>query len=199
MKSLDSLLSIANRLLGPGGCPWDREQTIFSLQPFLLEETHELIEAIDLQEPKKILEELGDVLYTLIFISKRLEEMAAGFNLEQSIEKVSEKLIRRHPHIFGEKKVSSIEEVISTWDEVKKQEGKKSPISDIPPGLPSLARAQKVIAKMQKHKKKLLKEKISDDIGQKLWDLVKKAQKEGTDAEGALRRVCLAYEQKFEG
>lgn len=192
---MKELLAIADRLLGPEGCPWDREQTLFSLQPYLLEETHELLEAVDLQDPAKMTEELGDVLYALIFIAK-LGEKEKIFTLSDAIRAVCEKLIRRHPHIFGDKKFSSTDEVLTNWEEVKKAEGKKSPIENIPPTLPALARAQKVIHKLRK-KTALINEKISTGIDQKLWDLIKEADAEGIDVESALRRICLAYEQKF--
>lgn len=197
MKEFEELLSIADRLLGPDGCPWDREQTFFTLQPYLLEETHELIEAIDQENPTKIKEELGDVLYALIFIAK-LGEKEGKFKLEESIQQVAEKLIRRHPHIFGDQKISSPDDVVKNWETIKRLEGKKSPISDIPPTLPALARAQKIISKMRKKKKEVIEEKISDDLGQKLWDLVREAEIEGMDAESALRRTCLAYEEKLQ-
>lgn len=194
MKEFTELLAVADRLLGPGGCPWDREQTFFTLQPYLLEETHELIEAIDLQDPVKISEELGDVLYALLFIAK-LGEQNKSFTLADSIRIVAEKLIRRHPHIFADQKISSPDEVVANWEEIKKKEGKKSPIDNIPPSLPALARAQKVIHKMRK-KSGFVEEKISDDIAQRLWDLVREAEAQGIDAESALRRQCQAYEQK---
>lgn len=193
MEEFKKLLTIADQLLGPEGCPWDREQTFFTLQPYLLEETHELIEAIDLKNPSKISEELGDVLYALIFIAK-LGEKEAAFTLPDSIRSVSEKLIRRHPHVFGDKKISSTEDVVDNWEEVKKKEGKKSPIDNIPPSLPALARAQKVIHKLRKSP--VIQEKMDNDIGQQIFDLVKEADAKGIDAESALRRVCLAYEEK---
>lgn len=195
MKEFQRLIEIADQLLSPEGCPWDREQTYFTLQPYLLEETHELIEAIDLQSPTKISEELGDVLYALIFISK-IGEKEQTFTLSQAIQEVSNKLIRRHPHVFGDKKFSTTEELEKNWEEVKKQEGKKNPLEGIPPSLPSLARAQKVIQKIKKTP--LIKEKISDDeIGYRLWELVKEANEKGIDAESALRRTCQAYEEKY--
>jgi MazG family protein len=196
MDEFNKLLSVADQLLGPEGCPWDKEQTFFTLQPYLLEETHELIEAIDSQNPVKISEELGDVLYALVFIAK-LGEKNQSFTLSQSIKTVVDKLIRRHPHIFGDKKISSTDEVVSNWEEVKKKEGKKSPIADIPPTLPALARAQKVIHKLRRQKCSIVEEKISEDIGQRLWDLVKEAESQGIDAESALRRRSLDYEKKF--
>lgn len=194
MTEYENLLQIADRLLGPNGCPWDLKQTFTTLQPYLLEEMHELIEAIDLQNEGKIVEELGDALYTLIFVAK-LGEKQNLFTMDQAIQKVSEKLIRRHPHIFGNEKISSAEEVLSTWEKVKKQEGKASPIADIPPSLPALARAQKVIHKLRRAKVAKIEEKISDDIGQRLWELVKEAESMGIDAESALRRTSLAYEK----
>ncbi len=196
MTEFENLLRIADRLLGEGGCPWDQEQTFFTLQPYLLEETHELIEAIDLLDSKKISEELGDVLYALVFIAK-LGEKEKIFNLSDSIRKVTEKLIRRHPHVFSNTKISSTEDVVKNWEEIKKEEGKKSPIADIPPTLPALARAQKVIHKLKKKKSPVVEEKISDDVGQRLWELVREAESHGIDAESALRRVCLSYEKKF--
>ncbi len=193
MEEFKKLIDIADQLLGPQGCPWDREQTFFTLQPYLLEETHELIEAIDLKDPKKIAEELGDVLYALIFIAK-LGEKDATFALSDSIRQVSEKLIRRHPHIFANKKISSTDEVVSNWEAIKKQEGKKSPIDNIPPTLPSLSRAQKIIHKLRNDP--ILNESIDNDIGQALFDLVREADAQNVDAESALRRTCQAYEEK---
>ena len=195
MVEFENLLEIANRLLGTGGCPWDREQTFFTLQPYLLEETHELIEAIDGKDPKKISEELGDVLYALIFIAK-LGEKEGSFTFAESVRTVAEKLIRRHPHVFGEKKISSTEDVVNNWEEIKKQEGKKSPIADIPPTLPALCRAQKVIHKLRKSEIFKVEERNSHEIGERLWDLVQEADAQGIDAESALRRVCLAEEKK---
>ena len=196
MDAFQKLLDIADQLLGPQGCPWDREQTFFTLQPYLLEETHELIEAIDAQDSVKICEELGDVFYALIFIAK-LAEKESLFTLSKTLETISEKLIRRHPHVFGDQKVSSTEEILTNWEAVKQKEGKKSPIDQIPPTLPALARAQKVIHKLRRAKSSVIEGKISDDISQRLWDLVAEAESQGIDAESALWRICLAYEQKF--
>lgn len=195
MEEFKELIRVADRLLGPDGCPWDREQTFFTLQPYLLEETHELIEAIDMENPSKISEELGDVLYALIFIAK-LGEKETSFTLADAIRSVVEKLIRRHPHVFGNKKISSTDEVVSQWEEVKKKEGKKSPIDHIPPSLPALARAQKVIHKLRRQKNGFIEEPLTNDLGQKIFDLVKEAESEGIDAESALRRTCRAYEEK---
>lgn len=193
---IKNLIDVANTLSGPSGCSWYREQTLFTLQPYLLEEVHELIEAIDLLDSKKIMEELGDVLYSLIFIAT-LAEKEGRFFFEESIESVKNKLIRRHPHVFDGLKVSSNEEIENNWEEVKRKEGKKTPIDQIPPTLPSLSRAQKVIHKIRKKNHEILKEKISEKIGQELWDLVLRAESEGVDAESALRRTSQLYEEKY--
>ena len=196
MDIFDELLQIANKLLGPNGCPWDRKQTLATLQPYLLEETYELLEAIDLKDAEKMKEELGDVLYTLIFIAK-LGEKGGMFDLASSIRSIEEKLIRRHPHIFGELKVASSEEVMKNWEEIKRQEGRKNPVIGIPPSLPALARAQKVIQKMHLAKKLDARETSIDsekELGLALWELVRQGEQLGFDAETALRGVSMSYE-----
>ena len=200
MNAFEKLLEIADKLLGPNGCPWYKDQNFSTLQPYLLEETHELLEAMDLQDGEKIKEELGDLLYTLIFIAK-IGEKEGGFNLDASMEAVAEKVIRRHPHIFSELKVTSAEEVMQNWEEIKRQEGRKNPISGIPPSLPALARAQKIIEKMHRAKKLMTQESSinsEEELGQALWQLVREAQKLGLDAESALRRVCQFQENSWQ-
>jgi uncharacterized protein YabN with tetrapyrrole methylase and pyrophosphatase domain len=193
MKDFDELLAIADTLLGPNGCPWDKEQTIGTLKPYILEETYELLEAIDLGEPAKMKEELGDCFYTLIFLVK-LGEQNGFFTLQEALRSIAEKLIRRHPHIFGKTKVESTGDVLRNWEKIKKKEGKKNPIEGIPPGLPALARAQKVVQKLRRAKKtppvpSTLK--TEEDLGEKLYQLVQEAESSGLDAESALRRACL--------
>ena len=179
MNELKKLLHVADTLMGPHGCPWDREQTFFTLQTYLLEEAHELIEAIDLQDVGKIKEELGDLLYVLVFLAK-MGEKEGKFTLANAAEVVTEKLIRRHPHVFDKLKVESTEEIMRNWEEIKKKEGKKNPFDGIPPTLPALARAQKVIAKLRRVQQLPSKEGESSSLsegafGEKLWDLVKQA------------------------
>ncbi len=199
MDALKKLIEVADTLLGPNGCPWDKEQTFFTLQPYLLEETHELIEAIDVQNPEKIKEELGDVLYALVFIAK-LAEKESQFTFSEAVAMVAEKLIRRHPHVFANQKITSTEDVVQNWEETKKKEGKKNPLDGIPPTLPALARAQKVIAKSRraKHLQKPDSSLASEEeLGEKLWHLVREGEAAGFDAESALRRICLQEEQKL--
>jgi MazG family protein len=191
---MKNLTDIADKLLSPEGCAWDREQTFFTLQPYLLEEMHELIEAIDLQQGDKIQEELGDVLYAVVFVAK-LAEKKGWFTFESAVKGVCEKLIRRHPHVFGDLKTDSTEEILENWEKIKKQEGRKNPLEGIPPSLPALARAQKVVRKLKRVKKSKEDPLLSEaEIGQRLWALVEEAEKAGVDAESALRRASAAHE-----
>lgn len=200
MDKFSELLQIADQLLGPNGCSWDKEQTLYTLQPYLLEETHELLEAIDSLDPEKMADELGDVLYALVFIAK-LGELNKLFTIEQAIDLVCKKLIRRHPHVFGDLKVASSQEIIENWDKIKKQEKthehRKTLFEGIPPTLPSLPRAQKMARKIQrKTGQKVQKaEETEATIGRKIWELVELGELSGVDVESALRRHLAIIEQ----
>ena len=199
MKEMDQLLSIANRLLAEDGCPWDREQTLFTLEPYLLEETHELLEAIDSNNGPHMREELGDVLYALVFIAK-LGEKNGLFSFAEAVHEVGEKLIRRHPHVFGNTSVQSTDEVVQNWEKIKKTEGKgrKSIFEGIPPTLPLIARCQKIVRKLHRlgRYKPVAAKATEEEIGEKLFDLINLAESLGIDAESALRRVSKRVEEK---
>lgn len=203
MENLNELMAIADRLLSPGGCPWDREQTLFTLQPYLLEEAHELIEAIDAQDEQQMAEELGDVLYALVFIAK-LGEKNNLFTMSEAMRIVCEKLIRRHPHVFGETKIDSTEDVVRNWEEIKKKEkggkGRKTILEGIPPTLPILAKAQKMLTKLKRANSGLVPQSISkkvseEELGRRLWELIAEAEDSGLNAEGTLRRFCSQIEK----
>ncbi len=200
MKEFDELVDIADALHGPSGCLWDKEQTFQSLRPHVLEEVHELLEAIDDDDAKGMVEELGDVLFQILFFAK-LGEKSSRYNLKDIIEVVSEKLIRRHPHVFGDVKVENSEEVIHHWERVKKEEkkGRKNLLEGVPKTLNGLARAQKVVSKMICAKislpKKELKESAEVTFGDQFLDLVIQAHEEGVDSESALRTALKRYEK----
>ena len=199
MNYFNELVAIADQLFGPGGCPWVQEQTLKSLEPLFLEEVHELLEAIDLQDVEKIKEELGDCFFILLFIGK-LGEKNRSFTLPEALHLVAQKLIRRHPHVFCKEKNSSIEDVLQSWEEIKKREGKKNPIDGIPDTLPALARAQKVIGKVHRAEKKALPPTAiasEEELGRRLWDLVSEGEAAGFDAESALRRFTKSYEASW--
>jgi MazG family protein len=199
MNQFQQLLDVATRLLGPNGCPWDLEQTLLTLQPYLLEETHELIEAIDSKDPKKMQEELGDAIYTLIFIAM-VAEKEGLFSLQGSLNDVREKLIRRHPHIFGEVQVDGSDDVMKNWEEIKMKEGRKKTFEGMPPTLPALARAQKVVARLRRKQVIAPREKTiatEAELAKRLWDVIEEAEFSGLDAESSLRRHCQAKEALF--
>lgn len=199
MKEFDELISIADALHGPNGCPWDKKQTFQSLRPHVLEEVHELLDAIDEDDAKGMTEELGDILFQIIFFAK-LGEKSKRYSLKEIITTVVEKLVRRHPHVFGDLEAKTPDEVVHHWERVKKEEKKdrKSALEGIPKTLTGLGRAQKVISKILRSNLDLpsKEEKSSAEIalGDQLLDLVIQAQQEDLDAESALRTALKRYE-----
>ena len=155
--TFNQLLDIMRRLRAPGGCPWDREQTLASLRPFVLEETYEVLEAIDTGSPAALREELGDYLYEAVFLAQISEE-AGDFTIVEAIESICDKLIRRHPHVFqraeGEAALTS-GQVIENWETLKQRERaaagqepkQKTTLSGVPKTLPSLLRAYEISAR----------------------------------------------------
>jgi tetrapyrrole methylase family protein/MazG family protein len=143
----DYLIDIMRTLRSPEGCPWDREQTLQSLRPFLLEETYEALEAIDNGDMDELREELGDLLFEVVFLARVCEE-AGAFDITAAIDTVATKLVRRHPHVFGETaKAQSAEEVLRRWEELKRVEraaagaAPKRLLQGVPKTLPGLLRA----------------------------------------------------------
>ncbi len=189
MKQFDELIRISETLLGPQGCPWDHKQTFLSLQPYVLEEAHEVIEAVDLDDGEKMIEELGDLLYTIIFYGK-LGERENRFQLVDIIDGICQKLVRRHPHVFGEVKVASADEVVANWNTIKQQEkAKATSTTTLPPKLPTLMRGQKMVKQRLKTAPIEKKEMSEKQIGEGLIELLKQAELNGIDAESALRRA----------
>ena len=140
--SFQTLVDIVDRLRSPGGCPWDREQTHSSLKRNLLEECYEVLEAIDGGEGTKLSEELGDILVQVVFHSQMARE-AGTFSIDDVVTQISHKLVRRHPHVFGDAVAKDAGEVERNWDRLKQQEAPaKSPADEIPKELPALAYAQ---------------------------------------------------------
>lgn len=147
-KSIERLLAVMKKLRGPGGCPWDQEQTLESLKSGLIEEAYEVIDAIESGDCSNLEEELGDLLLQIVFQSQISEE-DGHFEFSDVAEAITEKLERRHPHVFGEVQVSGTDEVLQNWDAIKKaekQEGEKpaSIVSGIPKHLPALQKAHQV-------------------------------------------------------
>jgi len=150
--AIDRLLRIMDRLRDPGGCPWDREQTLRSLTPYLLEEAHEVIEAIEAGDAHHHREELGDLLFQVVF-QARIAREEAKFDFAQVCDSISDKLTRRHPHVFGDVTVSGSREVVKNWERIKadertaKGDAPRSAIGGVPTGLPALVRAERLTEK----------------------------------------------------
>ena len=154
-KKFDQLVSIMARLRAPGGCPWDREQTFDTIKPFLLEETYEVMAAIDARDWAELAEELGDLLLQVVFFSEMAAE-AGHFNIEAPLDAVNEKLIRRHPHVFGDETAETEGDVRKLWGEIKAKEksakAKKGAaeaglLDSIPRVLPALVEAQQIASR----------------------------------------------------
>lgn len=145
-----SLVKIMEILRDENGCPWDREQTHSSIRANMIEETYEVVEAIDTENPELLQEELGDVLLQVVFHSRIAEEENA-FRIDDVIQGICEKLIHRHPHIFADVQASTSQEVLANWEKIKAEEKQRAGLSGslaaIPPSLPALMRAQKSVKK----------------------------------------------------
>ncbi|MDX9786582.1 MAG: nucleoside triphosphate pyrophosphohydrolase [Desulfobacterales bacterium] len=144
---IDQLVSLVAALRGENGCPWDRKQTVQSMTVYLLEETYELVEAINAGDPGAICEELGDVLFLIVFVAHLFREQGS-FDISDVVSHIHEKMVRRHPHVFGENTLETAEEVKKQWNEIKNNEKSNSSnmsvLDSVPIGLPALMRAYRI-------------------------------------------------------
>ncbi len=205
MQKLESLIQTAHRLRAPGGCPWDAEQTHRSLVQYLLEETYELIDAIESGDRDEVLEELGDVLYQVIFHSDLASNGTLGepFDLEDVAQYMEQKMISRHPHVFGtaeeqeEYKAATGDDVMQRWDSHKKKEkpGRTSVLDGVPQAMPALALANKVMGKAEKigllepSETPAIPMSDEQELGKLLLAVVSSARSLGLDPERALREA----------
>jgi MazG family protein len=217
-QRLLDLVRVMGRLRGPDGCPWDREQTHRSLARHLLEEAHEALQAIDDGDGDALKDELGDLLLQVVFHA-RIAADEGAWDVDDVAEAIVEKLVRRHPHVFGEVDVSGAEEVLANWERIKAREkGDGGGLEDdIPPTLPALARAAKVLRRaeasgfgrggasaMEALREELDEleraagERVEGEIGEVLFATVAVARRLGVDAETALRRTTTAFAARVE-
>ncbi|SCX08750.1 MazG family protein [Candidatus Aquiluna sp. UB-MaderosW2red] len=205
MEKLKSLIQTAHQLRAPGGCPWDAEQDHRSLVQYLLEETYELIDAIESGSRAEVLEELGDVLYQVIFHSDLASEGTLGepFDLEDVAEYMEKKMRSRHPHVFGSDqeiarfKAETGDDVMQHWEGHKKKEkpDRTSILDGIPQAMPALALANKVMNKaekigiLEKSEHPAIPMESEDDLGKLLLAIVASARSAGLDPERALREA----------
>lgn len=222
--NINDLLDIMKLLRGEGGCPWDREQTHESIRSDLIEETCEVIEAIDLKDTALLREELGDVLLQVVFHC-RIEEEAENFRFDDVCDEVCKKLIIRHPHVFGEVKADTSDQVLKNWDAIKMQtkgqETYTDTLTSVAKSLPALMRAQKVgkramragmdfrcaedaIACISNKKSELdaaiisgNKADIEEELGDLLFSCVNAARHLGIDAEQALKDSTEKFIKRF--
>ncbi|MFZ2488723.1 MAG: MazG family protein [Anaerolineae bacterium] len=189
--SFERLQEIVAYLRAPNGCPWDREQTLQTLRKDVLEETYELLEALDADDDGKIAEELGDTTLTLAMLAQIAAE-EERFSWPQVMEAVNRKLIRRHPHVFDDTVVSGVEEVLDNWAAIKAAEGgdkAASLLASVPKGLPALALASKYQSRLQRVGREV-DLNTADPLARALWQLVAEARAADVDAETVLREFC---------
>lgn len=206
-SQLERLRATMDRLRSPGGCPWDAEQTHESLLKYLLEESYEFIDAVEKGDRVEMREELGDVLLQVFFHARMAEEDGEEpFGIEEVAQGVADKLIRRHPHVFGDVVVNSSEDVLENWETIKKEEkGRTSATDGVPMGQPALPLASKVLYRAEKYGYEIpvenpieLKEGLaSDEAGELLLGLIQAIQGLGIDPEAALRAATKAYIAKI--
>ncbi len=199
--AIEDLLEVMARLRSPAGCPWDREQNHLSLRWHAVEEVYELIDAIEAGDDHEMEEELGDLLLQVVFHCQLAGERGA-FDFEKVARHITDKLIRRHPHVFAKAKVKSVEEVWANWEKIKQSEkhgtrhARASALDGIPKHLPALLRAEKLVKKARKAKvlpdlhpvqKGPAPKLTKTALARELFELVQSAQAKGWSAEELLR------------
>jgi XTP/dITP diphosphohydrolase len=192
---LEQAVEVMDRLRSPGGCPWDAEQTHESLTPYLLEEAYEVIEAIETGDLALLREELGDLLLQVLFHSRITQELPPdqAFGIEDVATDLVDKLVRRHPHVFGDAEVRTAAELNETWERLKVTEkGRTSAVDGVPLNQPALALAAKLVARAQRAGLAVEVPK-GEDVGARLMAVVADAVAAGVDPEAALRRTARAY------
>ena len=222
--TFEQLRNIMTRLRAPDGCPWDREQTHQSIKDCLLEETYEFLEAVESGDPAHMREELGDLLLQVVFHAQMGSE-AGTFDLDQVIHELADKLVRRHPHVFGTTEVAGSDEVVVNWEAIKNaeagKESRKSRLDGIPVTYPALMRAKKLQVRAAKDGfdwpspepvwEKLAEETrevheaiaegnpdhIEEEIGDLLFVAVNLARKLGVDPEIALQRANRKFDTRY--
>ena len=201
---LDELIATLEKLRAPGGCAWDREQTHESLVQYLIEETHELVDAIEAGDDAELVEELGDVLYQVLFHADIAAE-EGRFTLEDVAAHMTQKMVGRHPHVFGDETDKTADEVVALWDERKKIEkpGRTSVLDGIPQGMPSLALADKILGRaamvgiLEETDDAPLPIDNEEELGGLLLAIVASAKAGGLDAERALRVTLRALQDEI--
>lgn len=223
-RSFDDLVALMTRLRAPGGCPWDREQTLGSLKAFIIEESYEVVDAIDREDRAALLEEVGDLLLQAVFITEITRE-SGEFDVYDSITAIHDKLVRRHPHVFGDVEAKDADQVLTNWEKLKSEERKaenKSVLSGVPQAMPALLKASRLTEKAARvgfdwrrtddvfHKidEELAElreavdggesENIHEEIGDLLFTIANIARKVNVNPEEALQSTNRKFMRRFE-
>ncbi len=218
-RSYQTLRDVVARLRAPDGCPWDREQTHASLRPYVIEEAYEVLAVLDSGSTDGLPEELGDLLLQVVLHSQLAEE-AGEFEMADVLEGLAQKLIRRHPHVFGDVQLETVGEVVTQWDEIKKGErdADGSALANVPPAMPALSYAQTLLRRAESagfawpHRDDVLKklgeelreleaastpEEATGEFGDLLLNVANYARYLGIDAEQALREAGHKFRRRF--
>jgi MazG family protein len=220
------LVELMARLRAPGGCPWDREQTFESIKPYTLEETYEVLDAIDRRDWSELAAELGDLMLQAVFYAQMASERNL-FRIEDALDAINDKLVRRHPHVFGEETAHTGDQVKKRWDQIKGEEKKQKKQPDqtllggIPRNLPALVEAQQIASRaagagfdwenieqvidklheelreFQEARRNASREELEDELGDMLFVLVNIARFVKLDPEQALRRTNAKFRERF--
>ena len=225
--AFEHLVEIMKTLRGPDGCPWDRQQDLYSLRRYILEEAYEVVQAIDDDDLEALPSELGDLLLQVVFLSQLADE-GGQFNITDVVESISGKLVRRHPHVFGEGQLDTADQVLVRWEAIKREErGGGSVLDDIPEVFPALVRAEKLgrrasnvgfdwpnaAGALEKVREELVEVEeatveaerdakrasveIEEEIGDLLFAIANFARHMGLSPEVALRRASEKFERRF--
>jgi len=224
-KAIVALVELGQRLREPDGCPWDKTQTESNIKLYLLEEAYEVLEAIELSPPQEVCSELGDLLFQILFLAQLAKEKNQ-FDFVDVVEIITEKMIRRHPHVFGQKKVDSAEEVTFNWTQIKKAEKNAANdtsglLESIPMDLPALLRAHRLSERASKVgfdwtdtagiRDKVReefdeldsavvgdeREEVAEELGDLLFSVVNLCRHKGFNAEHLLRMANIKFQKRF--
>lgn len=206
---INDLLNVMARLRSPTGCPWDREQDHHSIRRHAIEEVYELIDAIEAHDDVEMAEELGDLLLQVVFHCQLAKERGA-FDFEIVTRRIVDKLIRRHPHVFGETKVKNVDEVWANWEKIKRaeksgtQHARHSSLDGVPRHLPALMRVEKLMKKARKSRlpvdgdaKTPTRKLAKGSVGAELFELASAAQAQGWSAEQLLTDEIKKRERRL--
>jgi MazG family protein len=224
MSEMDRLRAIMDRLRSPDGCPWDREQTLETLATFLLEETYEVLEAIASGDPEALREELGDLLFQIVF-QARLAQERGQFDIETVMRGIGDKIVRRHPHVFGDGRLQTADQVLAQWEQIKMRERRARPdgslFAGVPPVLPALLKALRIsskasrvgfdwpdldglmakvdeeIGELRRALRSGRRQRVREELGDLLFTLANVARRAGLDPEEALQSANRKFVERF--